>query len=173
MAFARLKQWLGAKPGAGMEPLYSAVVAQARQPDWYAKAAVPDTLDGRFEMVTLITAATILRLEREGDRAGEPMAVLTECYVADMEAQIREVGIGDVVVGKHVGRMMSALGGRIGSLRGATTADARTALLSRTVWSEATPSPEQQAEGAALLAALIARLDASSFDELMAGRIAA
>lgn len=156
-----------------MQPLYQALVREARNPDWYANAGVPDSFDGRFEMVTLVMAAAMLRLEQEGDVAGEPMAVLTEAFVADMEAQIREVGIGDVVVGKHVGKMMSALGGRIGSLRAAETGPAREALLRRTAWSDGAPDDAQVARGLAILDALQDRLRRSAFKDLLDGAITA
>ena len=47
-----------------------------------------------------------------------PSALLTEWFVEEMDGQLREQGVGDVVVGKHVGRLMATLGGRIGALRG-------------------------------------------------------
>ena len=46
------------------------------------------------------------------------MAYLTEVFVDDMDGQLRQSGIGDVIVGKNMGKMMSALGGRLGAFRG-------------------------------------------------------
>lgn len=99
-------------------PLYEAIVAQARAPHWYEAGAVPDSIDGRFDMVATILALVLLRLE--GDPAGAaPSASLTERFVEDMDGQLREIGIGDVVVGKHIGKMMGMLGGRLGAYRDA------------------------------------------------------
>ena len=98
-----------------LAPLYKAVVAEARRPDWYRQGRVPDTLDGRFDMVAAVLSLVLLRLEEEGDAGRAPSAHLTELFVEDMDGQLRERGIGDIVVGKHVGRMMGALGGRLGA----------------------------------------------------------
>lgn len=100
-----------------LAPLYGAVVAEARRPDWYRRGRVPDTLDGRFDMVAAILSLVLLRLEEEGEAGRAPSAHLTELFVEDMDGQLRERGIGDIVVGKHVGRMMGALGGRLGAFR--------------------------------------------------------
>ncbi|NCP11920.1 MAG: ubiquinol-cytochrome C chaperone [Sphingomonadales bacterium] len=99
-------------PRDAVRPLYAAVVAAARAPHWYRDGGVADSVDGRFEMIAALLALTIKRLE---DLPGQQatMALLTEIFVEDMDAQLRQEGIGDVVVGKHVGKMMGALGGRI------------------------------------------------------------
>jgi cytochrome b pre-mRNA-processing protein 3 len=172
MVIARLKQLWGGAPGGTMRPLYLALVQMARNPAWYREARVPDTLDGRFEMVALAVAATMHRFEREGEAAAEPVARLTECFVEDMEAQIREVGIGDVVVSKHMGKMMSALGGRLAGLQKAGDSAARAALLTRTAWSGDAPSEEAVAHGVALLEGMLARLDRTGFDALQKGEVA-
>ena len=101
MAFSLLKKWLGQDaPGEGAQALYAAVVAQARDPFWYREGQVPDTMDGRFAMVSLVSALAMLRLEALGD--AEATARLTEAFVADMEGQLREIGVGDVGVGKDM-----------------------------------------------------------------------
>ena len=106
----------GHAPAAPTAALYASIVERARAPHWYVEGAVPDTIDGRFDMVATVLALVLLRLETEPG-GGEPGARLTEVFVTDMDAQLREIGIGDVVVGKHVGRMMGALGGRLGAYR--------------------------------------------------------
>lgn len=108
--------------GASMRSLYEAVVREGRQPHWYVKGAVPDTVDGRFDMIVAVLALALLRLEELG--AAQESAWLTELFVDDMDGQLRQEGIGDVVVGKHVGRMMSALGGRLSAYRAALKGEA-------------------------------------------------
>ena len=98
-----------------MQPLYQAVVHRARAVHWYIEGQVPDTLDGRFDMIAAVLSLVLLRLERDDLR--HESVWLTELFVDDMEAQLRQIGIGDVIVGKHVGRMMSALGGRLSAYR--------------------------------------------------------
>jgi cytochrome b pre-mRNA-processing protein 3 len=103
-------------------PLYRAVVSAARLPVWYRDGKVPDTIDGRFDMIATILSLVLIRLEREGERAVAASARLTELFVTDMDGQLRQQGVGDIVVGKHVGRMMGALGGRLGAFREGLTA---------------------------------------------------
>lgn len=106
-------------PKEGLRPLYNAVIREGRQPHWYVEGAVPDTLDGRFDMIVAILAQVLIRLEQQD--GAQDSVWLTELFVDDMDGQLRQEGIGDVVVGKHVGRMMSALGGRISAYRAALT----------------------------------------------------
>ncbi len=98
---------------AELAPLYRAIVAEARMPFWYREGAAPDTLDGRFDMVAALLSLVLLRLEDEGAPARGPAALLTELFVDDMDGQLRQIGIGDIIVGKHIGKMMAALGGRL------------------------------------------------------------
>ena len=114
-------------------PLYAAVVARARAPHWYDMGAVPDTVDGRFDMIAAILSFVLLRLERDEEAAGTS-ARLTERFVDDMDGQLREIGIGDIIVGKHIGRMMSMLGGRLGAYRDGLAANDLDAALIRNVY---------------------------------------
>ncbi|HEX8194017.1 MAG TPA: ubiquinol-cytochrome C chaperone family protein, partial [Allosphingosinicella sp.] len=107
------------KERAALQPLYARIVEEARAPWWYTGGAVPDTIDGRFDMVSSILALVLLRFEREGEAARRPEVLLTEVFIDDMDGTVRQLGIGDQVVGKHVGKMMGALGGRLGAYRDA------------------------------------------------------
>src|SRR3546814_13070988 len=102
-----------------LRPLYASLVAEARHPAWYREGQVPDTLDGRFDMVAAILALILLRLEHDGDEARDDSVLLTELFVDDMDVRVRQMGIGDLMVGKHVGRMVGELGGRLAGFRGA------------------------------------------------------
>lgn len=103
-------------PKIKLVPLYNQIVAKAREPHWYTEGEVPDTIDGRFDMVAAILSLVLLRLEEDPAR-GQDMAHLTEVFVDDMDGQLREVGIGDMIVGKHIGQIMGAVGGRLGAFR--------------------------------------------------------
>lgn len=103
-------------PREALHPLWHRTVEIARERAWYADHGVADSVAGRFDMITAVLAMVLLRMERE------PMllkhsAHLTELFVDDMDGQLRESGVGDVVVGKHIGRLMSVLGGRLGAYR--------------------------------------------------------
>lgn len=159
--------------GAAMLPLWHGIVAEARQPDWYLRHQVADSIDGRFDMVVLITSLVMLRMEREG-RINES-AQLTECFVADMDGSLRDIGIGDMVVGKHVGRMTGALGGRLGAYRAALAAEAPAELLAdalaRNVYRGEAEAGAAQAL-AADVRALNARIAALPWEALLEGRLA-
>ena len=154
-------------------PLYKAIVALARDPAWYGEGQVPDSIDGRFDLVAAITALVLLRLEDEGEGAREPSVLLTELFIADMDASLREVGIGDYVVGKHVGRMMGALGGRIGAFREARSTGDFAPAVHRNIFHEAPPSDEAAAWVAARIARIGGGLDSASLVDLLAGRVPA
>lgn len=119
----------GTRRTAEGEALYAAIIAAGRQPHWYLDGAVPDSMDGRFDMIATILALVLLRLEADPATA-LASARLTERFIADMDGQLRQSGVGDVGIGKHVGQMMSMLGGRIGAYReGLAGGDLGPALL--------------------------------------------
>lgn len=103
-------------PDAG--PLYDAIVKEARRPDWYARAGVPDTLDGRFAVLSSLLALADIRLG-EGDEDAQALSPrLTERFIADMDAQMRQEGFGDPGLGKQVRMLVGALASRIDRLSG-------------------------------------------------------
>ena len=153
-----------------LRPLYDAVVAVARTPDWYRDGRVPDTVDGRFDMVAAVLSLVLIRLEADGAASRAPSALLTELFIADMDGQLREFGVGDVVVGKHVGRMMGALGGRLDAYRAARDGGYGDAVT-RNIFREAAPSGEAVAWVAARLGRLAAELDALPSAAILAGRL--
>jgi cytochrome b pre-mRNA-processing protein 3 len=89
-------------PRQALRPLWHRVVEISREPEWYAACGVADSVAGRFDMITAVLALVLIRLERDGDCAAES-ALLAELFVEDMDGQLRESGVGDLVVGKHVG----------------------------------------------------------------------
>ena len=150
------------------EPLYRAIVALARDPAWYRDGQVPDTIDGRFDMLAAVTALVLLRLEAEGEAAREASALLTETFVADMDASLRQIGIGDYVVGKHIGRLMGALGGRLGALREAQERGLE-AFAIRNIFHERRRRTRRRAGGDAM--AVRDALRGQPLDALLAGRV--
>jgi len=155
-------------PKEGLMPLYHAVVAEGRQPHWYAKGAVPDTLDGRFDMIVAILAQVLIRLEQQGAR--QESVWLTELFVDDMDGQLRQEGIGDVVVGKHIGRMVSALGGRLAAYRAALEGDGDLGeALRRNLYRGAEPSTDALAHVEGTLRERWIRLGCLSRDALLTG----
>ena len=156
-------------PRDALRPLWQAVVATAREPAWYRECGVADTVEGRFDMITLVLAVVLLRLEQAGD--GAAAARLTEWFVEDMDAQLRQSGVGDLVVGKHVGRLMATLGGRIGALRAALREGgaALAEVIERNVTLVEGVGPQALANA---IAALDSRVEALPVETLLAGRLA-
>jgi cytochrome b pre-mRNA-processing protein 3 len=158
---------------AALVPLYRAVVAEGRDSYWYRDGKVPDTLGGRFDMIAAVLALILLRLEHEGVAGRADATLLTELFVEDMDATLRQLGVGDPTVGKHVGRMMSALGGRLAAFRAAGEGDGDVAgVVRRNVFHEAPPSEEAVALVAARLAILARRFEALPAKALREGRLA-
>ena len=117
-----------ADPREELRPLWHRVVEISREETFYRDLGVADTVEGRFDMITLVLSLVLLRLEAEPGREAE-VTLLSELFVADMDGQLREQGVGDVVVGKHVGKLMSTLGGRWGALRDAFATEDHAALV--------------------------------------------
>ena len=167
----RLLQRLFGRPDRGTAPaLYQAVVARGREPHWYADGLVPDTIDGRFDMIAAVLSFVLIRLERDPEGVAQG-AVLTEVFIEDMDGQLREIGIGDIVVGKHIGRMMAMLGGRIGAYREGLAADDLKPALIRNLYRGAEPPAEALAHVEAAVLALHGSLGGASIESLIAGEI--
>jgi cytochrome b pre-mRNA-processing protein 3 len=149
-------------------PLYAAIVAAGRDPRWYREGAVPDTIDGRFDMVAAVTALVLLRLEALGEEGRGPAILLTELFIDDMDAALRQIGIGDYVVGKHVGRMMGALGGRLAAFR----AEDFEAAARRNIFHDSPPSDEALAWVADRLKRFAEALDGTGLEALAEARLA-
>lgn len=156
-------------------PLYAAVVAKAREPHWYLEGGAPDTLDGRFDMVAAVLAMVMLRIEAEppGDMAAAALSTdVTERFVDDMDAQVRQIGFGDIVVGKHVGRMMGMLGGRLGAYRAAMATGDLSEPLIRNLWRGDAPAPAASTYVSTQLQRLHAGLSDVPLSALREGRLA-
>ncbi|MGB3166431.1 MAG: ubiquinol-cytochrome C chaperone family protein [Alteraurantiacibacter sp.] len=111
-----LKRLFGTEEREELRPLWHAVVGESREPAWYADCGVADTVEGRFDMIAHVLGLVMLRMERSETLAPKT-ALLTELFVADMDRQLRDTGVGDLMVGKNMGKLMSALGGRMGAMR--------------------------------------------------------
>lgn len=153
---------------AHVQALWHRIVAIAREPQWYARCGVADTVAGRFDAITLVLALVLLRMERE-EPLIEPSVRLTEIFVDDMDGQLRESGVGDLVVGKHIGRLMSVLGGRLGALREALPQgeSALAEVVTRNVTLVEGSDPAKVAQEAMRLAQQFAAMSA---EEVLAAR---
>ncbi len=129
MSFLSRFLGIGTDPREELRGLWHGIVATSREPEWYADCGVQDSVEGRFDMITLILSLTLLRMENS-EALAPKTGLLTELFVADMDRQLRDSGVGDLMVGKKMGKLMSALGGRIGALRESMTeSDAALAVI--------------------------------------------
>ncbi|TCD04085.1 hypothetical protein EYB45_09150 [Erythrobacteraceae bacterium CFH 75059] len=159
-----------ADPREAVRPLWHRVVAISREPEWYAACGVADTVAGRFDMITAVMALVVLRMEDVPDLRG-PSAHLIELFVEDMDGQLREFGINDVVVGKHMGRLMSTLGGRMGAYREALRGSDATAFRQAVARNVTFADEGLSAMLGDRLRALATRLADTSDADVLAGRI--
>ena len=125
--------------------LYAAIVAQARQPEFYATGGVPDTVDGRFEMIALHTYLVLRRLRAAGETEERLAQALVDVLFSDMDASLREMGAGDLGVGKRVKQMATAFYGRVAAYEAAEKAGDIPQALARNLFGTAAPQPGQLA----------------------------
>lgn len=154
--------------------LYRRLVDQAREPAFYALCGVPDTLDGRFDMIVLHVSLVVRRL-----RAGEiPEKALSQALfdtmMDDMDRSLREMGVGDLGVGRRVKAMAKAFYGRAAAYDAALSegaGEALTAALERNLFAAARARPEQIRMVAEYARDWAALLDRSSTAALAGGEI--
>lgn len=159
------------KPAA--ERAYGAVVAQARRPEFFASCGVPDTLDGRFELICLHAFLYLHRLKHESAPAAELGQTFFDAMFADFDRSLREIGTGDLSVGREVKKMAQSFFGRIQAYeQGLQDGDTSlAAALSRNLFGTAAAPPGAVPAMAGYLREEAARLHGQSRDQLLAGRV--
>ena len=85
--------------------VYRAIVAQSRQPVFYAEWGVPDTVTGRFDMLSLHMSLVFRRLSGAGKAANDFAQALFDLFFKDMDRNLREMGAGDFSVPKKIRNM--------------------------------------------------------------------
>ena len=106
-------RWLKRSPRIDtIQGLYGAIVAQGRKPAFYADYGVADTPEGRFDMILLHLILFVRRLRRESAPIRGLGQGVFDLFCRDMDHNFREMGIGDLAVPKHMGRVAEAFYGR-------------------------------------------------------------
>jgi cytochrome b pre-mRNA-processing protein 3 len=153
--------------------LYGAAVAAARAPAFYAALGVPDTLDGRFDLVGLHVYLVIRRLTALPPPGPKLAQAVFDAMFADMDVNLREMGVGDLSVGRRVKEMWEAFHGRSSAYQTALAAGDAVALaeaLERNVWRGKAPAGAAAALAAHALA-LDAHLATQNLAALRAGQV--
>ena len=117
--------------------LYGAAVAAARAPVFYTDLGVPDTLDGRFDLVGLHVFLLIRRLRALPPPGADLAQAVFDAMFHDMDMNLREIGVGDMSIAKKVKQMWEAFHGRAAAYATALAAGDAVALeaaLARNVW---------------------------------------
>jgi cytochrome b pre-mRNA-processing protein 3 len=124
--------------------LYQSAVAQARTPALYATLGVPDTVEGRFEAYSLHVILLIDRLYQQGEQAAETSQALFDAFAKSLDDALREMGVGDLSVGKKIRKLGEAFYSRVKAYHAAleTLPDAAEleAIIARTVYAEGDPA---------------------------------
>lgn len=159
-------------PEAVAERLYLALVTQARQPMFFQVLGVPDTVLGRFEMISLHAFMLFQRLRDTED--GALAQDVHDVMFADMDRSLREMGVGDLGVGKRVKKLASNLYGRIAAYEQGLAGDDATlaAALRRNLFATADANDAQVLAVAGYLRREVAALSGQSPAALRGGEIA-
>jgi cytochrome b pre-mRNA-processing protein 3 len=158
--------------------IYGALVSQARSPALYLHAGVPDTLEGRFEMVVLHAFLVLRRLKAAAGTEAEPAKVfgqrLFDILFDDMDQTLREIGVGDLSVGKKIKGLASAFYGRVAAYEEGLDASDAAVLedaLRRNVFPETDPPAVLVASLAGYVRRAAIALDAVPIAGLLKGQV--
>ena len=172
---------------ASVQRAYVSIVKQARRPELYAPGCAPDNFDGRFDMMALHVHLVLRRMRALGMGRSDIGQDLFDMFFKDMDQAMREVGVGDMGVGKKVQKMVEAFYGRATAYDGVLDAQGDNGsgenasseispiydILLRNLYPDAAISPEQEAGLRALTAytlALEVHLAGLTLDDILSGQ---
>lgn len=153
------------------ERLHEAIIAQSRQPLFYAHLGVPDTMLGRYEMVCLHAYLVLTRLNRESEEGHRLAQTLHNLIFDDFDVALREAGLGDMGVGKRIKKLARNLHGRISVYEaGLASGDGElAAILRRNMYASADPDASELAGMIAYIKAARQEMDACPGEAMFAG----
>ena len=153
--------------------VYVRLAERARDPSFYLRCAVPDTLDGRFDMLVLHVVILLDRLAGRGEKEAAFAQALVDRLFADMDVSLREMGVGDLSVGKKVKTMGEAFYGRVRAYSEALARDGGelAEALRRNLYRGADASPAQIDAMAAYVRRESEAMAATPLDDLLAARL--
>lgn len=156
---------------------YHAIILQARQPDFYTRYGVPDTLDGRFDVLVLHVSLVLLRLKRDRTESERFSQALFDTLFVDLDQSLREIGVSDMSVGKKVKQMGKAFYGRLEAYRigleAAKSDDGEQLVgaLHRNLYRGATGAEHESVAMAGYVLRQAAYLETLSTDEIISGNL--
>lgn len=108
----KLKSLFAGRATPHAEALYRATVAKARDAAFYETLGAADTVEGRYDLLTLHVHMLLTRLRGEGALAEALSQDIFDVMMKDMDASLREIGVGDLIVGKRMQQLAAAFYGR-------------------------------------------------------------
>ena len=154
--------------------LYVGIVKQARQPSYYLDFGVADTPDGRFDMVLLNAYLLFRRMKAEPDRTSELSQAVFDLMFADMDQNLREMGLGDIGVSHRIKGMIKAFYGRVSAYDDAIDEPGTPRLedaLRRNLYRKTEPSAAQVKIMAQHVRDQVSFLETLDIDAILEGRI--
>ncbi|MDJ0513573.1 MAG: ubiquinol-cytochrome C chaperone family protein [Methyloceanibacter sp.] len=169
--FANLLPWGGGALPA--DDLYDAIMAQARLPIYYQRLGVPDTLEGRFSILTLHLFAVFRRLKGGGPEAASMAQALSERFVADMDTVLREIGVGDLKVPQKVRKLVAGGASLIDGYNRALTAggDALQSAIAESLPLEPEEANAASAKLMPYVDAMLQSLNEQPLKDICAGKV--
>lgn len=152
--------------------VYNAIVAQSRQPVFYAEWGVPDTVTGRFDMISLHMALLFRRMRSDDKQSKEFSQAVFDLFFKDMDRSLREMGVGDLSISKRIQKMGNLFFGLLAAVNAAMDARNMQGLddvLSRNIYAEIENPPVRKLSE--YLVAQSEFLDGQSIPTIMAGTL--
>ncbi|NQV84839.1 MAG: hypothetical protein HQ494_13590 [Rhodospirillales bacterium] len=150
--------------------LYTTIVEQSRQPGFYQNCGVPDTPDGRFDMIVVHSFLVLRLLKGETGDAPDLAQAVFDLMFADMDQNLREMGSGDLGVGKKIKAMAEAFYGRVEAYEAGLTGEASLEeALDRNLYRQTTIDPAQIASFARYMRREAGHLEEKTAKTLLAG----
>ena len=159
---------------AAGQALYAAAAAQARAPAFYLQGGVDDSIEGRFELYLLHVVLVVNRLRGCGPRASETNQVLFDAFLKGLDDALREMGVGDLSVGKKMRRLGEAFYGRAKGYAAALGDGSRAGLeqlVARTLFAEQPDADARAAPVARYVAEADRALAGQPLEALLAGEV--
>ena len=168
--FANLRRRKAAREAAQIG--YGNIVTQSRAPDFYLHWGVPDTLDGRFELLVMHVFLVLNRLKREGAEAADFSQLLFDIMFDDLDRGVREMGATDIGVGRHVKTMARGFFGRVAAYeKGLRDKAALRSAMRRNLYGTADPGADQLEMAVSYLLRQVEALAGASTASLLVGKI--
>ncbi len=155
------------------ERLYFKIVEQSRLPYFYRDGQVEDTVDGRFDMVVLHAFPVFNHLKQQGKPGQEFAQTLFNVLFKHMDYALREMGVGDLSVGKKIKKMAEAFYGRVTNYETALAADDKTLreALHRNLYRSQPVGPDTLEMMATYLRLQVKAVSTHSLADLREGRL--